>query len=244
MVEAVKQNFPQREIADAALRAPAGDRRRAAHRRRRQRAHRGRRRRRRRSCSIDPALERKQIGRVQAVRARRDARGGRGRARRPAAKAAATRRQPHAAPARRRAGPRHRGRDRPGAPAASGATTPRRRSSEAASTGPHRSKLLAAARRRAASPARRCSPSRRCARHEVGRRSRTTYFSPRKSSPCRRAPRVQLRLAPASCRTTSSSRAGRRSSTRPLQTKGTVHGQAVTTRTGTYTHHLHDPPGR
>ena len=36
MVEAIKHNFPQREIADAAFQLPAGDRRRRAHRRRRQ----------------------------------------------------------------------------------------------------------------------------------------------------------------------------------------------------------------
>ena len=73
MVEAVKRNFPQREIADAAFELQQEiDARRP------------------RSSSastptprattarspilrIDPALERKQIGRVQAVRARRDA---------------------------------------------------------------------------------------------------------------------------------------------------------------------------
>ena len=73
MVEAVKQNFPQREIADAAFELQREYRQPRADRRRRQRLRRRRRRRRSRSLRIDPALERKQIGRVQAVRARRDA---------------------------------------------------------------------------------------------------------------------------------------------------------------------------
>src|SRR6478735_8341684 len=72
MVEAIKQNFPQREIADASFRyqqevdskqrivvgvndyTEGDDDKHPIHR-------------------IDPALERKQVGRVQAVRARRDA---------------------------------------------------------------------------------------------------------------------------------------------------------------------------
>ena len=73
MVEAVKRGFPQREIADAAVRAPAGRSTPASGPS---------------SAStrytegddeateilrIDPTLERKQIDRVLAVRARRDA---------------------------------------------------------------------------------------------------------------------------------------------------------------------------
>ena len=81
MVEAVKRGFPQREIADAAYALQTeieagerivvgvnafteGDDARA-----------------RRSCASTPELERKQIGRVQAVRARRDGARGRGGAR-------------------------------------------------------------------------------------------------------------------------------------------------------------------
>ena len=72
MVEAVKRNYPQREIADASFALQTEIDARRAHRGRRQRT----------SLEgddgelptlrIDPALERKQIGRVQAVRARRD----------------------------------------------------------------------------------------------------------------------------------------------------------------------------
>ena len=54
------------------LRAAAGDRRRPAHRRRRQRVHRRGDDDQTPTLKIDPALERKQIGRLQAVRARRD----------------------------------------------------------------------------------------------------------------------------------------------------------------------------
>ena len=72
MVEAVKRNYPQREIADAAFDFQTGDRRGRAHRRsastRSSRATTSR----WRSCGSIPTLERKQIGRVQAVRARRD----------------------------------------------------------------------------------------------------------------------------------------------------------------------------
>ena len=71
MVEAVKQAYPQREIADAAYRLQqeidAGE----PARRRRQRLRRGRRRR-APTLRIDPALEGKQIERLDAVRARRD----------------------------------------------------------------------------------------------------------------------------------------------------------------------------
>ncbi|HEV2769837.1 MAG TPA: methylmalonyl-CoA mutase family protein [Solirubrobacteraceae bacterium] len=71
MVEAVKHNFPQREIADAAYRLQAeldAGRRIVvgvnAHRQEDEEPI--------RTLRIDPALERKQIARVQAVRARRD----------------------------------------------------------------------------------------------------------------------------------------------------------------------------
>ena len=129
MVEAVKQNYPQREIADAAFELQERDRRGD------------------RIVvgvnaytegddgdtpilRIDPALERKQIDRVQAVRARRDATaveaalaGAQGRGR-----AATT--QPDAAPAGLRARPRHRGRDHRRRCRTSSAPTPRRPSSE------------------------------------------------------------------------------------------------------------------
>ena len=73
MVEAVKRGFPQREIADAAFELQTRDRSAAS-------AivvgvndsPRGRRASRSQILRIDPALERKQIGRVRAVRARRD----------------------------------------------------------------------------------------------------------------------------------------------------------------------------
>ncbi len=72
MVEAVKQNFPQREIADAAyeLQTEIDAGRRIvvgvnAHRHEDEEPI--------ETLRIDPALERKQIGRVQAVRSRRDA---------------------------------------------------------------------------------------------------------------------------------------------------------------------------
>ena len=84
MVEAVKRGFPQREIADAAYELQRQIDARRADRGRRQRLPRGRRRRASRSCASTRTLERKQIGRVQAVRARRDARRRRDRARRPA----------------------------------------------------------------------------------------------------------------------------------------------------------------
>ena len=85
MVEAVKRNYPQREIADAALRAPDRDRRGRPDRRRRQRLHRGRRRR-----AADPAdrpgaraqADRPRAGRARAPRRRRR-RAGAGRAARP-----------------------------------------------------------------------------------------------------------------------------------------------------------------
>ena len=76
MVEAIKQNYPQREIADVELPAPGGDRARRARDRRRQPLPAGGRRATSSILRIPAELERKQIGRVQAVRARRD--GGRG----------------------------------------------------------------------------------------------------------------------------------------------------------------------
>ena len=103
MVEAVKQNFPQREIADAELRAADRDRRRPAHRRRRQRATpTGDDDQTADRCAIDPALERKQIDRVQA-RPRAPRRRARSRRRSRALREAAARDgdEPHAAPARR-----------------------------------------------------------------------------------------------------------------------------------------------
>src|SRR4029079_3742115 len=71
MVEAVKQNFPQREIADASWRFQTEvdegrrfiggvDRHPQAHEEQIE------------ILRIDPALERKQIGRLEATRARRD----------------------------------------------------------------------------------------------------------------------------------------------------------------------------
>ncbi len=112
MVEAVKQNFPQREIADAAFAlqceydsrdrilvgvndyVDAGDEEIP-------------------TLRIDPELERKQLGRLQAVRARRDA----GDVERSLAVAARGRRrrgapEPHAGLARMRPRSRLRGRDR------------------------------------------------------------------------------------------------------------------------------------
>ena len=61
MVEAVKLNYPQREIADGVVRAAAGDRRRRAHRRRRQQLRRRRRR-------ADPDAARRPGARAQADR--------------------------------------------------------------------------------------------------------------------------------------------------------------------------------
>ena len=115
MVEAVKRNYPQREIADAAFELQAkiddgeqvvvgvnryteGDDGETP------------------ILRIDPALERKQIGRVQAVRARRDG----AEVERKLAElrtAAATEAQPDADADRVRARARHRGRDGRRAPA-------------------------------------------------------------------------------------------------------------------------------
>ena len=72
MVEAVKRGFPQREIADASFELQSEIDGGRPRRGRRQPLHRGRRRRAPEILRIDPALERKQLGRLQAVRARRD----------------------------------------------------------------------------------------------------------------------------------------------------------------------------
>ena len=110
MVQAVKLNYPQREIADAAFELQTeidqgrrivvgvnaftdGDDEQTP------------------ILHIDPALERQQIDRVRAVRARRDVDRRRSRARRPARDRGLAA-QPHAADARRRPRARHRRRDR------------------------------------------------------------------------------------------------------------------------------------
>ena len=71
MVEAVKRGYPQREIADAAFELQreydSGERKLVG-----VNSYTRGRRRRDRDLRIDPALERKQIDRVQGVRARRD----------------------------------------------------------------------------------------------------------------------------------------------------------------------------
>ena len=72
MVESVKRGLPAARDRRRELRAAERDRRRRPRRRRRQPLHRGRRRRDRRSCGSTRTLERKQIDRLQAVRARRD----------------------------------------------------------------------------------------------------------------------------------------------------------------------------
>ena len=128
MVEAVKRGFPQREIADAAYELQrqidrgerivvgvndyreGGDAEIEILR-------------------IDPDLERKQIGRVQAVRARRDGRACRGRARR-AARSGGHRGEPDAAAARLRTRPRRGGRESSARCRTCGAATPRRRCSD------------------------------------------------------------------------------------------------------------------
>ncbi len=109
MVEAVKRNYPQREIADAAFALQTeidahdrivvgvnahleGDDVELP------------------ILRIDPALERKQIGRIQAVRARRDGNAVEAGARR-AQNGRGVRVQPDAEPARVRARTRHRGRN-------------------------------------------------------------------------------------------------------------------------------------
>ena len=121
MTEAVKQGFPQREIADAAYElqreydtrerilvgvndfTEGGDGELELLR-------------------IDPALERKQIDRVQAVRARRDGAAVE-RSLATLREAAAGRGQPDAEPSRLRARTRHGGRDRRGPAAVFGTYT-------------------------------------------------------------------------------------------------------------------------
>ena len=110
MVEAIKQSYPQREIAEASFRLQEeierGERVIVGVNRYQQEDDRDL-----EILRIPEELERKQIGRVQAVRARRD--GGRGgeRARR-AARGGGGRPQPDGAAARLRPRPRDRGRDR------------------------------------------------------------------------------------------------------------------------------------
>ena len=72
MVEAIKRGFPQREIADASFRYQQEVDSRQADRRRRQRVPARRTRRRPEIHRPDPAIERKQAGRLSATRARRD----------------------------------------------------------------------------------------------------------------------------------------------------------------------------
>ena len=116
MVEAVKRNFPQREIADAAFayQREVDEGRRIvvgvnAHREEGDAST--------EILRIDPALERKQVDRLQ-VRARAaPGRGRRGGARRASVHGRAPWRQSDAAAARCRPRPRHRGRDRRGAAA-------------------------------------------------------------------------------------------------------------------------------
>ena len=149
MVEAVKQNFPQREIADASFDLQRRIDARRADRGRRQPLHRGRRRR-----AADPPhrpCDRAQADRPPERRARPPRRrGGRGRARRAAPRrrlrrqpdAAAARRRARCTPARARSSPRSR---------TSGAPTPRRPSSE-------RSRAVAPAGRALASSTMAASP--------------------------------------------------------------------------------------
>ena len=128
MVEAVKRNYPQREIADAAFvlqqEIDAGERIVVgvnAHTEGDDGAM--------PILRIDPALERKQIGRVQAVRARRDAAAVEAALAALSDAAAAQRRQPDAEPAGVRARTRHRGRDRAAPSRTCSARTPRHPSS-------------------------------------------------------------------------------------------------------------------
>ena len=111
MVEAVKQNYPQREIADASWELQEeidrGDRivvgvNAYQHEDETPLP----------LLRIDPALERKQIGRTQAVRARRDATPVEATLGALKEAAGSNRRQPHAVSPRRRPRPRDGGRDR------------------------------------------------------------------------------------------------------------------------------------
>ncbi len=110
VVAAIKENFFQREIAEAAFRYQSEVEA-------RQRVVVGVNRYELEDepplelLQIDPALERKQIERVQALRARRDSRRGRGGARAAEGGRRARRSQPHAADRRRRARLRDDGRD-------------------------------------------------------------------------------------------------------------------------------------
>ncbi len=115
MVEAIKQNYPQREIADAAFTLQEEIESQRADHRRRQPLPAGRRAPAR--DPEDPARAGAQADRPHPGRARPPRqRGGRGRAER-AARSRRRRPQPDGAPARRRPRPRHRGRDRAVAPA-------------------------------------------------------------------------------------------------------------------------------
>ena len=114
MVEAIKQNYPQREIADASFQyqCEVDDGKRIVvgvnqyqHADERELE----------ILRIDPALERKQIDRLQGVRAPARLRRGRGDAHRAQA-GRVGRRQPDGAASRVRARPRERGRDHRGAP--------------------------------------------------------------------------------------------------------------------------------
>ena len=116
MVEAIKTGFPQREIADAAFRVPAGARVGRAQGRRRQRLHRGRRQRRPRSCGSTRVRARAGPARAGDPRAPRlSARERRARAARAGGEGAG--REPDAVPAGGRPRAGDGGRDGRGAPA-------------------------------------------------------------------------------------------------------------------------------
>ncbi len=86
MVEAIKQNFPQREIADASFQYQQRGRLGAADRRRRQRLRQRGRRARSRSCGSTPSSSASRSAASRRRRAGRDAGGGRAHARRPEAR--------------------------------------------------------------------------------------------------------------------------------------------------------------
>ena len=115
MVEAVKQNFPQREIADAAYELQtaidAGERIVVGVNRFESRGDADI-----QTLRIDPALERKQLDRLQGVRARRDGRAVEATLADLRDDAARPGREPHAGAAAVRARPRQRGRDHRRAP--------------------------------------------------------------------------------------------------------------------------------
>ncbi len=110
MVEAVKQNFPQREIADASYELQteidAGDRVVVGVNRFQNHGDAEI-----RTLRIDPAVERKQLDRLQGVRARRDGRGVEDTLAGLRTNAARADHEPHAGAARVRARPCERGRD-------------------------------------------------------------------------------------------------------------------------------------